>query len=758
MHLSLKGSMDRQPLTDRLGDRLLAEYGGAAAAYSLRALNGNGDSVVRVRRASDNDEKDFTAEQIELGEMVNWVNSQIVPPLDIGVLTPEGRIPVPEGGTSIGIPAAAYSLRNLSTTYTGNVVDVRRSSGGTESFTAAEVADGTLEAWVTETLNLAVVDFDGVDDNLDLDSNQSFSGAFTWSFKLLLSSTATAQVIFADSSVNNLYVRTNVTASVFEFRIGGSAASVFFDSNLESGTLYDIQISRNVSDVITVVVDGVTQSDDAKTLTGTFIVNRFGMRNAAFNPLGGLLYNVNLGNGLEWDGTIADGNTIGTVNGSPTTTTIQVQGDTGFVSQWYDQSGNDNHATQGTAASQPKIVDGGTLVTKLGQPSMDFTTGSTMLLSDSFSITETESAVFAIWQPAKDSATTVQARNRTLFGNASSQIYIGTPNADSQMSFKRFDAVKTFTLGLASLNTPNLHAFVGTTAGADYYFNGSSIYSDTATGTNSIRNHLRIGAKQNLATHDTEGYISELIIYDSDQSANRTAIEANIGETYGITGIPAYDNTVDGFVETWYDQSGNGNDATQSVAASQPKIVNAGVFLGEVDFLDGVNTFLETTNSALCNVDELSVFSVLKPFIAQSQTVAFSCGSVVLNSSAYGGWRLNFNGYLNKAEFQTQAVGNSSGSTVSNDVGGSYTLLSYVADFPDASTFANGQAGLTSTNNISPNNPDSLRRRFRIGCQYTFTRAGFYPEPIKEIILYTSDQSANRVAIETNINDHYNIY
>jgi hypothetical protein len=145
MHLSLKGSMDRQPLTDRLGDRLLAEYGGAAAAYSLRALNGNGDSVVRVRRASDNDEEDFTAEQIELGEMVNWVNSQTVPPLDIGVETSEGRIPVPEGGTSIGIPAAAYSLRNLSTTYTGNVVDVRRSSGGTESFTAAEVADGTLD-------------------------------------------------------------------------------------------------------------------------------------------------------------------------------------------------------------------------------------------------------------------------------------------------------------------------------------------------------------------------------------------------------------------------------------------------------------------------------------------------------------------------------------------------------------------------------------------------------------------------------------
>ena len=231
-----------------------------------------------------------------------------------------------------------------------------------------------------------------------------------------------------------------------------------------------------------------------------------------------------------------------------------------------------------------------------------------------------------------------------------------------------------------------------------------------------------------------------------------TAAEVSNGTLESFCGVG------DGFVETWYDQSGNGNDATQSVAASQPKIVSAGVFLGEVDF-DGVNDSLETTNSNLCNVGALSVFSVLKPDIAPtSVAVAFSCGSVVFNSSVYGGWRLNFNGFLDKAEFQTQAIGSSGVSTVSNDVGGSDTLISYVADFPDASTFANGEAGLTSTNNISPNNNNSSRRLFRIGCQFTFTRSGFYHEPIKEIILYTSDQSANRVAIETNINDHYNIY
>jgi hypothetical protein len=72
MHLSLKGSMDRQPLTDRLGDRLLAEYGGAAVAYGLRALNGNGDNVVRVRRSSDNSEQDFTAAEVSNGTLESF--------------------------------------------------------------------------------------------------------------------------------------------------------------------------------------------------------------------------------------------------------------------------------------------------------------------------------------------------------------------------------------------------------------------------------------------------------------------------------------------------------------------------------------------------------------------------------------------------------------------------------------------------------------------------------------------------------------
>ena len=42
-----------------------------------------------------------------------------------------------------------------------------------------------------------------------------------------------------------------------------------------------------------------------------------------------------------------------------------------FVSIWYDQSGNGKNATNATESAQPKIVDGGTLVTEGGKAALD---------------------------------------------------------------------------------------------------------------------------------------------------------------------------------------------------------------------------------------------------------------------------------------------------------------------------------------------------------------------------------------------------
>ena len=100
------------------------------------------------------------------------------------------------------------------------------------------------------------------------------------------------------------------------------------------------------------------------------------------------------------------------------------------------------------------------------------------------------------------------------------------------------------------------------------------------------------------------GSINEIIIYNSNQTDNRTAIEANIGEHYSISGIPAFDNSVNGFVETWYDQSGNGNNLTQTTASKQPTIVTSGAINTRnsqpiIKFIQANSTFLQTADSTM---------------------------------------------------------------------------------------------------------------------------------------------------------------
>jgi hypothetical protein len=61
-------------------------------------------------------------------------------------------------------------------------------------------------------------------------------------------------------------------------------------------------------------------------------------------------------------------------SGNLDTTAISTFGgsDSLTVSRWYDQTGNQNHATQGTAGSQPQIYDGSTVTDVIGRPGVDF--------------------------------------------------------------------------------------------------------------------------------------------------------------------------------------------------------------------------------------------------------------------------------------------------------------------------------------------------------------------------------------------------
>jgi len=198
--------------------------------------------------------------------------------------------------------AVGYSLRNLSSSWTSSdVVEVRRSSdNATLGFTATEVSDGTMLAWVNAGI-----------DKLDL---QAESGGLTGN---VTNETATG----FDFSVNNegsdgykgLLPTADTTAGTYV---------ATFDVALNSGSLTGCSLFHtDGSGVITPLTAGansISLTSDAGAAIFFFV-------------LGTAVADVSITN-ITLTQTTADGH----------------------VTTWYDQSGNANHATQPTPASQPK--------------------------------------------------------------------------------------------------------------------------------------------------------------------------------------------------------------------------------------------------------------------------------------------------------------------------------------------------------------------------------------------------------------------
>ena len=210
--------MDRQPLTDRLGDRLLSKYGGAAAAYSLRALNGNGDNVVRVRRASDNDEKDFTAEQIELGEMVNWVTE--------------------ESATADGFVETWYDQ-------SGNGRDATQA---TTTNQPQIVASGAL---VTDANGNPAIDFDG--------TKSLYGATLPMVFVLRVLKYDSAASVYNDSStrvVSNQGVSFDNQSNLYRSRSFGSLGGINVGVSVIGTLTQSVVTSRHVNENFAVWVNG----------------------------------------------------------------------------------------------------------------------------------------------------------------------------------------------------------------------------------------------------------------------------------------------------------------------------------------------------------------------------------------------------------------------------------------------------------------------------------------------------------------------
>ena len=196
--------------------------------------------------------------------------------------------------------------------------------------------------------------------------------------------------------------------------------------------------------------------------------------------------------------------------------------DNGFVTKWYDQSGNSNDAINATASEQPLVVSGGTLVTENGKAAVDFD-GVDDYLQNTSLVSSTPTTHYLV---AKANSTGTTQRF-TDGGVSSSTRHSIFQNASQFQYF----AGGIFT-GAAEDTNQNLHYFLANGTSSEIAINGATA-SIGSGGTNTL-NGLTFAARWDGAAQWGSNSIQELILFNSDQSSNRTTMETNINDHFDI--------------------------------------------------------------------------------------------------------------------------------------------------------------------------------------------------------------------------------
>ena len=763
MHISLDSALGRQRRLNSVGESITQIAPDPAAAYSLRSLTGSDPKVVRVRRESDNDEQDFTASEVSSGALVDYVNAQVTKPLDVRELQSDGRT-----GDFV-IAKAAYSLRSLgdrqATTAQGDVpldedtvqapsgkyvVQVRRSSDNkVKSFTADEVADGTLLDFVNEDVITEQSDFTSGVDSYARDSFGTVSreASFEGKSDVLKYEFASSGRFGIDKTSVALAKTSSYTIS-FEYYADSEYNGNFW--GVETSFASRVSASSNSPTVVSGAWTSVTLNVPSGRATGTAQLH-IRIQDTADGTLGvtGITANVRFKN-------IVVTQTTGS----------------GFVRAWYDQSVSNqagtlptgNHAIQSTAANQPTIVSNGSLVADNG---IDFDNSSEhFLVATSVSGMEAKLSVFST--SVRDSTGhTVSLSNSSsnskyfAIQEGGSNSVLNTRNTTSVTASPSVSGSTRLTFGLTTGDTVTSAGALGgalTTDTTDY---GSAFGSGDL-------DQIVIGTLRTVspdASHFFDGRIREILVYASsatgDQTDNRGAFEANIAEHYGISGIPAEDNQVNGFVETWYDQSGNSRDITQTTADNQPKIVSSGALVTATNNLPAID--FTTSVTRLVRTEFLT--GQLSTYFSTYQGEAGDSAETQVVVRQGANYRIS-NSIQTSGKIRAQ-LRDGGGDAVNLDAGGDLATGSPLLQ--TTLIGARGANGLTVfVNGASEANGDTSDIEdtdfaaadsgdFAIGAIYNSNSFDFVGKG-QEFIFYHSNLSSDRTVIESNINNHYSIF
>ena len=202
------------------------------------------------------------------------------------------------------------------------------------------------------------------------------------------------------------------------------------------------------------------------------------------------------------------------------------------------------------------------------------------------------------------------------------------------------------------------------------------------------------------------------------------------------------------FVKIWYDQSGNGRDASQATAINQPQIVSS----GGVILKNGKPAVqFETSNVNVYKRLQTDAFS---SSLSQPVTsfIAFNQETTDDRQHIFDGRTNAFGLYIQITDYSQAAGGAILNPNLSTGSKLAYSLFNTTNSelSINNNTLVLGNSGINSLDGLSLGNirgvpnPGSNRYTF-IGQLY-------------ELILYPSNRSSSRSKIEDNINRYYNLY
>jgi hypothetical protein len=220
----------------------------------------------------------------------------------------------------------------------------------------------------------------------------------------------------------------------------------------------------------------------------------------------------------------------------------------------------------------------------------------------------------------------------------------------------------------------------------------------------------------------------------SDNTEQDIGFDAN-GDL-DTSALATFCSGTDGFVKTWYDQSGNGNDATQTTTSAQPKIYDSstGVLTenGKPILKGGTSAAYMNLQTTLTDAS-LDIFSVNTARTGAGLLEAFLSSDpndllwiMQDNNSSLHTVRMGTPSYY----FNGVSFTGTTRDDLYNAIAGSQKLM--VALNVDVSDAVKTQMGWS----------DIPLQMFQT----------------QEIIFYSTNQDDNRSDIETNINDYYSIY